>query len=596
MSQLSARASGCFALALLLTQLGCYPDPEKIRNQRPIAAGNADAATGADAGASPLRDAALEGPVMGPLLPPGATAETCADFGVAWCEKSRQCQRPDFEDLGAGATCAARMKIWCDVHLTTPPDTGWVPAAFKTCITSWTVMSCDEWEDFDSEILKGPSCVVAGRRTEGAGCWSFTQCSTLECAGPATCGKCVPRAPLDGPCTIDAECAPGLVCSLKKCALAGRMGAACSDDRPCRRSLLCRNGVCGPKVAAGQPCGGDHDVCAAGLLCNFKSDACGPALASSSRCSSTEDDGTVLYCGAGGFCDPSNRMCLPPIADGEACYPDKDVADCLWPAICVGNRCLLPRAGTCAAGNEAVPMGPNNAAELTGVSIGDGPLAGADLRKPLKVKVGTPNPRFEIGAAYAIGPGKAVAWAVPVKSLSAELDCGITSNGAVIRDAAGAVVTMTSTGVFKGKVGVTAGGWTDSCLRMGETGYLFGIVTSDTADLFAAADTIELSLTSAGVGTPAPARVLPISYKPGNVGFSVTVRNEGPGPAKLVEDGFSMYLLLDDGGAPLAWGFLDNVSMPGVLAPAATVDLYPSSFFFQGKAARMWVSVEFAAP
>jgi hypothetical protein len=335
--------------------LGCYPDSSKIRNAAPGTSGGADGgaldapqdvAGGSDSGSTIPRDAS--GPVdLGPLLPPGATADNCTDFGIAWCAKSRQCQTIDVESLGGPAVCPDRMRIWCEAQLAAPPDSNWIPSAFKTCITSWSALTCDEWRDFDLEILKGPSCFVSGKRGEGAGCWSFAQCGSGECGGDTVCGTCRPRVPADGACQFDSDCLRGLVCGQKICVVPMSLGGACSDAHPCRRSLLCRNGACAPKAQEGEACA-EHTDCGGGLLCNFDKGTCGRAIVSASRCSSREADGTVLFCAGGTTCEQSTSMCVANAADDQACTPDA-TPDCLWPAVCSGGTCRLAKPVDCPA-------------------------------------------------------------------------------------------------------------------------------------------------------------------------------------------------------------------------------------------------------
>jgi hypothetical protein len=342
MNHLSKRA----ALSMLLV-LGCYPDAGKIRHSTPSGGSGSDGGLGSDSASS------LD---VGPLLPPGAAADNCTDFGIAWCEKARQCQTLDVENLGGPSGCPGRMAIWCQAQLASPTDSNWSAAAFKTCITSWAALTCDEWRDFDLEILKGPSCVVPGKRGEGAGCWSFAQCGSGECLGETVCGTCRPRIPADGRCEFDSQCLRGLVCGQMKCAVPMNLGGACSDSRPCRRSLLCRNGTCGPRAREGEACAG-HEDCAGGLLCNFDRHTCARAAVSTDQCGSDQPDGTVQFCAGGSTCEQASLTCVATAGDNASCVADGTPA-CLWPAVCSGGTCRLARPVDCPAQPVSRDGGP----------------------------------------------------------------------------------------------------------------------------------------------------------------------------------------------------------------------------------------------
>jgi hypothetical protein len=600
-----------WSVALAVAVLGCYPDSDKVRHSMLTPTGGASGNPDASSLDAPAADAQA-GPdgadPQGPLLPAGATADNCTDFGTAWCEKGTRCKTRDVSTLGGPALCPTRMKIWCENNLTRPPDSNYGPAAMKACVTSWNALSCDEWSDFDLEILKGPSCFVPGKRGEGAGCWAFTECGSLECVvGDTACGTCQPRVPADGRCAFDSDCQRGLACARKKCTVTVGRGGACDDTHPCRRSLLCRAGACGPKATTGEACD-DHDDCAGGLLCNFGSRTCGTAVPSETRCSSTEGDGTVLFCAAGSTCVSETGMCVKTAGDNQACN-DMGGPSCLFPAGCAGTTCRVATFVACLAqpagpppdagllpDTGALASGPNSSAELAGAPLGDGSLANSALSKPLTVSVPTPNPRFQVVSARALGPGKALLWAIAVKSLSTDLDCGVAAS-ITIKDAASTTVASDKAGIVNGSVGVIdPTTWSDNCLQPGETGWIFGIMLSDTIDLYAAATSIELSLTSTGIGTLPPARVVPVAYQISGSNLTVTARNDGPGMAQVTRDGFSMYLLLDAAGTPLDWGFLDDAVSPELLAPGATTSLTTNTFFFRGTATKLWAVMDFQPP
>jgi hypothetical protein len=328
-----------FALPLsLILLLGCYPDADAIRHTVAVLP---DAATDGPGGPGDAASA----PDQAPLLPPGSAADNCTDLGLAWCEKSRRCGTLDYEDLGGDGVCAERMKLWCENLLAQPTDSNWAPATFMTCISSWSSMTCDDWTDVDLELLKGAGCAVPGKRADGAGCWSFSQCAGLRCARNAACGRCTSRIPAGGACKADSDCLVGLICGQDRCVAATDVGDACDDAHPCRRSLRCNGGTCDPRATAGQPCSTDQD-CAGGLLCNFGRGTCGTAIASPTHCSRREADGSVVYCGGGKSCAPANQACVAPAADNAACVANGS-PDCLWPAVCFNSKCIVPAPIDC---------------------------------------------------------------------------------------------------------------------------------------------------------------------------------------------------------------------------------------------------------
>jgi hypothetical protein len=288
-----------FLAGLLL--IGCLiPDPDKIRGQMADAgaggsAGTAPGTGGTGGGATAVdarpSDARLTADA-GPLLPPGATADNCLDFGRAWCEKARQCS-PQYQQINGGdALCADRLKLWCEIFLTGPVDTGWNMATLKTCVTSWTTLTCADWQD-TTEILVGPACVVAGKRPEGASCGTFAPCASGFCTGVINgCGRCAARISAGAACTLSSECTRGLACSASmKCTSAGGVGNPCDADRPCRLSLYCKGGTCSEREAEGTPCNTYLD-CRADLACNNATRRCGPAVAAMD-CNSRRVDGVV---------------------------------------------------------------------------------------------------------------------------------------------------------------------------------------------------------------------------------------------------------------------------------------------------------------
>jgi hypothetical protein len=283
----------------------------------------------------------------GPLLPPGATANNCTDFGKAWCAKARQCLPILFETHGGEALCPDRMRLWCETFLTAPQlDTNWTGEALKMCMTSWSALTCADWQD-TNEILVGPACVVPGKRPDGAPCSTFSPCASTFCTGVVgDCGRCAPRLSAGAPCGTTSQCQRGLVCSgTMKCALGGNVGAPCDAERPCRLSLVCKGGVCSEKAGEGTGCTA-HSDCRADLLCSNSTNRCGLAIAAP-MCDSRRVDGTTLYCAGGGRCDAGfTGMCFAASVEGGVCSDTRE--RCLFPSSCVAGRCALPVRAACA--------------------------------------------------------------------------------------------------------------------------------------------------------------------------------------------------------------------------------------------------------
>jgi hypothetical protein len=346
---------------------GCLlPDPEAIRGQKPAgadAAGgeSADAATpgaggaggarldggGGSGGAVADRPPPAADAATGPLLPPSARADNCADFGASWCEKQRRCERPVWEGHGGEALCASRLKLWCELVLTSNPDSNWTPEALNTCMTSWNTLTCSEFHD-TTEILVGPACVVPGKRPDGSPCGTFTHCASTYCSAVVSgCGRCSARLSAGSPCGTNSDCQRGLACSASmRCALAGSVGAACDNDRPCRLSLYCKMGRCSEREGENGACAAHRD-CRPELVCSNLTRRCGLAIAAQ-MCDSRRVDGTTTYCAGGGRClqDGSNT-CLPASIEGGEC---SDAGKrCLFPSACAAGSCMSPPRPACSS-------------------------------------------------------------------------------------------------------------------------------------------------------------------------------------------------------------------------------------------------------
>ena len=77
------------------------------------------------------------------------------------------------------------------------------------------------------------------------------------CDGVCIKGRCLAAVPQGGACSLSAQCAPGLACLDRHCALAPAprpIGEACSAQLRCVDGGHCAGGVCVPQKGAGESC------------------------------------------------------------------------------------------------------------------------------------------------------------------------------------------------------------------------------------------------------------------------------------------------------------------------------------------------------
>jgi hypothetical protein len=162
-----------------------------------------------------------------------------------------------------------------------------------------------------------------------------------------------------------------------------------------------------------------------------------------------------------------------------------------------------------------------------------------------------------------------------------------------IRDSAGGLLGTDTYPNFWGSVG-NDGPSQRGCLQPGETGYVLGLLSGSSPDLAKAA-VAELEIES-HTRTPvlSPMKLLPISYQLTGSGFTVKVQNFGTTPAiidKILS--FSVYVLLDDAGAPVGWSYFHRGPADVVVPPNGTTDLIEPGLSFSGRATRMRPIVDF---
>ena len=187
----------------------------------------------------------------------------------------------------------------------------------------------------------------------------------------------------------------------------------------------------------------------------------------------------------------------------------------------------------------------------------------------------------------------------PVTNHGGRRQCFIQTVTLDLLDSAGATIGTQPNGFLTGSVGKLKGGsmHTDSCLAVGETGYLLELFGA--APDYAAVAHARITLKSSDSDWEAPeTAVIPVSYSAPvqDQSYTVTVANQGPATA-TVNQGTVIYF--DDTDTPAYYNFLYSGgvthSAPYDLAPG---DTYPlncdgGTALWTGKSTKLLVFVDF---
>ena len=272
-----------------------------------------------------------------------------------------------------------------------------------------------------------------------------------------------------------------------------------------------------------------------------------------------------------------------------------------------GSPQNVPDAGNlaCPASGAASPrVLSDNSAELDGAKFGFGWILNDTLRKPIRIDLLQPEPRFAAGPAYALRETLTDSFfeiAFMVTNVGPTSACFIRLGGYRLKDAMGAGLTDSTflAPFVQGSVLAVDGVlWTDTCLLPGESGWAVDIQLSPAGtNLYSSIAAIEFEYTTNNrSATPPPPRVIPDGYTVSADGFeTVCYTNSGTGPAAMTDRAFSKFVALDDAGAPLFWDYLtDRIRLlqPGESGSASTD--FP--FSYRGTARRMRVFVDFRPP
>jgi hypothetical protein len=187
------------------------------------------------------------------------------------------------------------------------------------------------------------------------------------------------------------------------------------------------------------------------------------------------------------------------------------------------------------------------------------------LRKKVPLTLSAGGDQFALGDGYLLADSLAADYAyfvVPVRNLGSTMHCFVAITGGSYQwnTASGSAPVSLMSPYVTGSVGELSpsGLYSATCLAPGETGILFDIeMSTDQSDLFTPTIGIAMALSTLFDGTPPPAALVPQSYTDAGGLLTVAFKNVGTGQANI--DMMGPYVLLDSGGLPTAWGFLEEM-------------------------------------
>ena len=255
--------------------------------------------------------------------------------------------------------------------------------------------------------------------------------------------------------------------------------------------------------------------------------------------------------------------------------------------------------------NTPTQVEGNNAAVLTGATLGSGAADVAALRKDISVRLITEDRDLELRDAYLARESadtETFEWFVELVNTGTETYCFVQALGLEF-SGDGESVLIGDNSFVQGNVRVGANDvYTDTCLAGGQTGYFFSIENAADGDqLYSLIDSLTLSeLTVQAGGEVPPASIVPQEYSvaPGTPQeIAVNITNTGTALARLEE--FSNYILLDDDEQPLTWNFFNSpsnsVGGDGTVAAGETRVLN-DTLSYDGSADRMLAYTDFEDP
>ena len=253
-------------------------------------------------------------------------------------------------------------------------------------------------------------------------------------------------------------------------------------------------------------------------------------------------------------------------------------------------------------GNTPPQVEGNNAAILTGETLGDSTAASADLRKEISVELNREVADLQVGDAYLARESadtETFEWLLALTNTGEQTYCFVEATDLQFRDSVG--VLLEDDNIFvQGSVRVGANDvYTDTCLSAGQTGYFLGIETAAGGEqLYSVIDSLTIGDIEVQVDFDEPdASVEPQRYAVSSGAtqqLAVDITNTGTSSAEVEPQ--SNYVLLDEDGSPLTWNFFNSpansVGWDGTLA-ANDTQVLNDTLIYRGSAERLLAYVDY---
>jgi len=239
----------------------------------------------------------------------------------------------------------------------------------------------------------------------------------------------------------------------------------------------------------------------------------------------------------------------------------------------------------------------NNVALLTGPQLGNETENNADLSKPITVRQNSSD--FEVSQATVTRDdtkGSYFYVTIQLTNISTQVLCETTLSNVEYQSVTNGITTnraLTSEGYLLGSYGKMASGIRRSnCLAPGQSGYFLDGIQDDGSFTFDELNTVDISSISVTVADKiSTGQIAPESYSvtadSTGVTANVSVRNNTGYGAVIYSPG-CRYILLDEHGMPLIWGYLLTDPTSADILPNGSLQI-SGGVSFTGSARKMVV-------